>query len=108
MTTTKYSHLYNATWRKMRAAHLAAHPLCVDCQRRGRLTAATVCDHIRNHNGDPALFYDAANLQSLCHSCHSGAKQSFDRTGRIRGCDANGMPLDPNHPWRSDKGGGAG
>lgn len=31
----------------------------------------TDVDHIVPHRGDPELLYDEANLQSLCHECHS-------------------------------------
>lgn len=33
--------------------------------------AAECVDHIRPHKGDQELFWDPANLQSLCDSCHS-------------------------------------
>lgn len=41
-----------------------------------------VCDHIRPHRGDPALFWDEDNLQTLCKPCHDGAKQSAERRAR--------------------------
>ena len=58
-------------WRKLRSAQLLREPFCVECARRGVRTRATDVDHIRDHKGDRRLFFDAANLQSLCHSCHS-------------------------------------
>ena len=39
------------------------------------------------------------NLQPLCATCHSGAKASFERTGKLRGCDVDGVPLDTGHHW---------
>lgn len=50
------------------------------CQRKGcgRLegnTALLVCDHIRPHRGNAALFWDEANLQTLCKACHDADKQ---------------------------------
>jgi len=32
---------------------------------------ATVVDHITPHKGDNDLFWDRANWQSLCESCHN-------------------------------------
>lgn len=87
-------------WRKVRAAHLLDNPLCVMCQQAGRTVPATVVDHIKPHRGDPELFWDLDNLQSICKAHHDGAKQSQDRTGRVRGCDIHGIPLDPNSHWR--------
>jgi len=37
---------YNARWRAARKHFLLNHPLCVECQKAGRITAATVVDHI--------------------------------------------------------------
>ena len=58
---------YDATWRKVRLAHLMANPVCVTpgCGR-----AATDVDHIIPHQ-DGGGRLDRGNLQSLCHSCHS-------------------------------------
>ncbi|UEM09030.1 HNH endonuclease [Bradyrhizobium barranii subsp. barranii] len=50
------------------------------CQRTecGHLegnTALLVCDHIKPHRGDERLFWDDANLQTLCKACHDTIKQ---------------------------------
>lgn len=58
-------------WRRLRGEQLLREPWCRVCAQRGVRTRATDVDHIRDHKGDPVLFGDAANLQSLCHSCHS-------------------------------------
>lgn len=62
---------YNAEWRAARNAFLAAHPLCEECKKAGRLTAATVVDHKEPHRGDMRLFWDQGNWQSLCETCHN-------------------------------------
>ena len=62
---------YDARWRKARLAYLQRHPLCVECQKEGRLTPATVVDHIIPHRGDQKLFWDESNWQSLCAACHN-------------------------------------
>jgi 5-methylcytosine-specific restriction protein A len=57
----------SATWRKIRHAYLARHPLCQDCKATGRVTQAAQVHHIDNdykHNTDD-------NLQGLCASCHA-------------------------------------
>jgi 5-methylcytosine-specific restriction endonuclease McrA len=93
--------LYNAgAWRKGRLKHLASSPLCVACQANGYVTAANVVDHIRPHKGDEALFFDRTNWQSLCKDCHDVDKKLLETSGRVKGYDANGMPLDPNHHWQ--------
>lgn len=57
-------------WRKARAVYLREHPLCVECKRNGRLTPATVVDHVEPHQGDKHRFWDKANWQALCKRCH--------------------------------------
>ena len=61
---------YNAEWRRARKAFLQKHPLCVECGKAGKLTPATVVDHIIPHRGDQRLFWDEHNWQALCKSCH--------------------------------------
>lgn len=91
--------LNTARWQKLRAAVLAQQPLCAHCSEAGILRLATDVDHADN---DPAN-NDPANLQPLCHACHS-RKTARERGGRVGyGCDANGMPLDPAHPWNRNR-----
>jgi 5-methylcytosine-specific restriction enzyme A len=87
-----------ASWRALRWAQLSKEPLCRMCQSQGRLTPATVADHVVPHRGDWDAFV-GGELQSLCKTCHDGAKQSLEKGGRLRGCDAEGWPLDPSHHW---------
>jgi 5-methylcytosine-specific restriction protein A len=70
---------YDSRWRRYRSAYLARHPLCVECEREGRVTRATDVDHIVPIKGqaDP-LFWREANHQGLCHACHS-RKTVLDR-----------------------------
>jgi len=72
---------YDATWRKIRAAHLRRNPLCVECLREGRSVAATDVDHVvaLARGGT----HDGKNLQSLCHAHHSSKTAREDgRFGR--------------------------
>jgi 5-methylcytosine-specific restriction enzyme A len=92
-----YRALYaTAAWKRRRLAQLADEPLCKFCQEDGRVTAATVADHVVKHNGDRDSFFNGA-LQSLCDEkpwlCHSRRKQQIE----IRGFDvkigADGYPI---------------
>jgi 5-methylcytosine-specific restriction endonuclease McrA len=66
-----------------------------------------VVDHIkrRRDGGSDAL----DNLRSLCdqHDRQVKERPSGQRANAgklfVRGCDANGRPLDPNHPWNRDQ-----
>ena len=71
-----------AAWRGpngARQAQLKRQPLCENCLKHGRITAATVVDHKTPHKGDIRLFLDPNNHQSLCDDprwrCHSSDKQ---------------------------------
>ncbi|WP_221238279.1 HNH endonuclease [Roseospira visakhapatnamensis] len=46
---------------------------------------------------------DPSNLQPLCAHCHNSTKQAEEkRGGWVRGVDAQGQPLDPDHPWNRE------
>ena len=94
---------YDATWRRLRDWHLSQYPLCRYCEQMGRVTAAEVVDHIRPFKGknDPRRL-DPNGLQSLCSSCHNSAKQRQDKTGRLAGAYADGVPVDPDHHWNKE------
>lgn len=70
---------YNSRWQKARARYLKVNPLCVECHRNGRLVKATVVDHITPHRGDPVLFWEGCNWQSLCKTCHDKKTWNEDR-----------------------------
>jgi 5-methylcytosine-specific restriction endonuclease McrA len=76
---------YGYRWQKARAAYLAEHPLCVYCEREGKVTAATVVDHKIPHRGDQELFWDEKNWQSLCKPCHDVVKRLEEERGVIDG-----------------------
>jgi len=62
-------------WKKARALQLQLEPLCRKCRTIGKLTAASVVDHIiPREAGGPD--YDQENLQSLCKPCHDGKTRS--------------------------------
>lgn len=91
-----WQHLYKTNrWQKVRRIHLAGEPLCRICADDGYITPATVVDHIKPHKGDEALFFDPANLSSLCKLHHDSVKQSEERTGkRILPRASDGWPAE--------------
>jgi 5-methylcytosine-specific restriction enzyme A len=91
--------LYGSKWQRARAAYLKKHPLCVDHEKRGLLVQGTVVDHIVPHKGDMKLFWDSSNWQTLCANCHNSFKKRLEMSGKVTGCDVNGVPLDSNHHW---------
>jgi 5-methylcytosine-specific restriction endonuclease McrA len=83
--------------------YLKRHPLCVLCQRKGTVSAATCVDHKRPHHGDKALFWDVSNWQGLCSHCHSNDKQFVERNNFTKNILSNGWPADPAHPANKEK-----
>ena len=60
---------YGRTWKQIRAAFLSANPLCVMCDREGRLTPATLAHHeVKLTDGGTN---DWENMMALCQECHS-------------------------------------
>jgi len=82
--------------REQRARLLRLNPLCVECERQGRIAEATELDHVVPL-GKGGTHADA-NMQGLCRSCHD-AKSRADRGLAPKGCDDSGTPTDPSHHW---------
>ena len=84
----------------MRNLVLAYEPLCRECKRMGRVTAAEEVDHIVPRSEGGAL-YDMSNLQPLCRECHarksSGEQSQANRTPNKGAC-IHGMPRDRHCP----------
>lgn len=94
-----YRRLYNTSrWQKKRADHIAANPLCVMCLAEGKARSGNIADHRIPHKGNEILFFEG-ELDTLCEHHHNSVKQSFERTGKLKGFDDDGLPLDPNHAW---------
>lgn len=87
-----------ARWAKARAAQLAKQPLCEECLRLGRTTAATIVNHRQPHKGDLVLFWAAWNHQSVCKPHHDGPIQKAEAIGFSPAVDDDGWPIDPKHP----------
>lgn len=98
---------HTAAWARLRAAHLALEPACRGCAKRGRLTRANTVDHVVpiSEGGPPFPGHDG--LASYCGPCHSAKTARGAEAGAVRstkprrGCTPDGLPLDPDHPWKS-------
>jgi len=95
-------------WLRLREVVLSEEPLCrhcleQDCNPPG---PSVIVDHI---DGKAAVLHDyrRENLQGLCRY-HDGLKSVAENrgfggsrsSGAPAGCDEQGVPLDPKHPWR--------
>jgi 5-methylcytosine-specific restriction endonuclease McrA len=78
---------------------LRTEPLCRICLEAGRVTPATVADHIEPHRGGYNAFRLGA-LRSLCKACHNGLGPDNRSPVRLRSpVRADGTPTDLKHPW---------
>ncbi|WP_370640639.1 HNH endonuclease signature motif containing protein [Xanthobacter sp. NFH-44] len=90
--------------------------MCRGCAGEGRLTRANTVDHVVPISEGGSAFPGHDGLASYCPSCHSAKTARGDEAGAIRtakprkGCNPDGSPLDPAHPWhgKSLRAGGAG
>ncbi len=70
-------------WRRLRWRVLVRD--LFTCRMCGRLEPESrnlVADHVRPHRGDAGLFWDEGNVQTLCKTCHDGAKQREEQGRR--------------------------
>ena len=90
---------YDHRWRIRSRHFLQMHPLCRMCEAEGKITVATIVDHVIPHKGDSVLFNDMRNWQPLCKAHHDRAKQRVDVHGFSTEVDAStGLYRDPKHP----------
>lgn len=90
---------YGRAYFRARAIHMREHPWCEFCLKTGKWVKAEHCDHQETMRAHPELATDPKNFMSLCARHHDILTAAYDK-GDLRGaCDANGMPLDPRHPW---------
>lgn len=66
---------YGAKWRAYRTKYIEQNPYCVSAECAAiplwRRPLATDVDHIDGLGPLGPRGYDPANMQSLCHRCHS-------------------------------------
>jgi len=71
---------YGRAWKRVRELYIAAHPLCEECLKQGRITPAEEVHHILPLSRGGTN--DTANLMALCKPCHSSiTARSGDRWG---------------------------
>lgn len=80
-------------WHHLRKHQLAQHPLCSFCLASEVVEPATVVDHVEPHRGDPDLFWDPGNLQSLCKAHHDRDKQLIEHGKSVIHFGPDGWPL---------------
>ena len=75
---------YTSRWKKLRQEVLIRDNYT--CQKTGVICGgyypsdtSPVIDHIKPHRGDKALFWDAANLQTVSKGYHDSIKQREER-----------------------------
>ena len=76
---TAHERGYTSKWQRLSKLYLKTNPLCVECKRRGRLTPATVVDHIVPHRGNEQLMWSESNWQALCKPCHDKKTGTQDK-----------------------------
>lgn len=74
-----------ARWQRLRWQVLTEAGFeCAMCGRVEGAKGRMVCDHVRPHRGDEALFW-AGPFQALCKCCHDGDKQRAEAADRRAG-----------------------
>jgi 5-methylcytosine-specific restriction enzyme A len=82
----EYKKLYNKkSWEQLRIYVLNRDPICKICNREG----SYIADHIKDHKGDPLLFFDRNNVQGVCKPCHD------KKTGETSHSAGGNDPLAP-------------
>jgi 5-methylcytosine-specific restriction protein A len=61
---------YDYRWQQFRITYLAQHPLCVDCEAEGIVSAARDIHHTRKLSEHPESKYDEDTLMPLCKRHH--------------------------------------
>lgn len=81
-STTKNQAFYQSpAWKRLRAAYIAQHPLCAECEAMGRTEPANIIDHVIEMADDPSKALDWNNLRGLCTS-HHNSKTARERVRR--------------------------
>jgi 5-methylcytosine-specific restriction enzyme A len=75
-----------ARWERLRQDVFLRDGFTCQCGCRRLILAEPerVADHVREHKGDPRLFWDRNNLQTLWKPHHDGWKQRLERRRAAR------------------------
>jgi hypothetical protein len=69
MTAQQIDNAYHSRrWDRIRRYQLQAEAYCRMCAGEGKVELGEHVDHIVPHKGDPNLFWDTNNLQTLCRA----------------------------------------
>lgn len=84
-------------WKMFSKNYKRLNPLCLQCERDGRLSLAKVTDHIIPMKTGGAV-WDERNIQGLCKKCDN-RKRAFERIGnleidKVRNDKAEWVPLE--------------
>ena len=92
---TAFAHLYRtARWQRLRARQLEREPLCRYCAEDGRVTEATVCDHLDGHPvGETEAKFWAGPFGSVCRMCHDSLSRRRDNGKAVVSIGPDGWPL---------------
>lgn len=71
------------------------------CQHCGCITRKPVCDHIKDHKGDTALFHSLDNLRTTCKPCHDRHSQREAHGSKAFQIGSDGWPTEYRHPVNS-------
>ena len=100
---------YGVKWERKRLRVLARDEyLCQPCKRVGKVTPATQVDHkIGKAQGERLGMRKSAiesikNLESICDDCHKSKTAIEAHFNPFKGCDEEGEPYDPTHPWNNE------
>jgi hypothetical protein len=63
---------------------------------------AAVAHHKVKHLGDPKLFFELKNVETVCKRDHDTLLRKEEARGYVIGSDIKGRPIDPNHPWNQN------
>jgi 5-methylcytosine-specific restriction endonuclease McrA len=87
-------------WKKARARALKrANYACEQCRADVRGRGRSRVDHRRTVKERPDLALEPTNLRVLCPTCDNRRHAEKGGADPMRGCDAQGLPTSPSHPW---------
>jgi hypothetical protein len=86
-------------WRRMARRQLKMFPLCEQCKREGRVTAAEVAHHVDGVHHDKTRLY-LGRLESSCKHCHDSYHKRVECSGSAfdRTIGFDGWPISKDHP----------
>lgn len=74
---------------------------CVLIEGNRHHPRAAVVNHKKPHRGNPTLFFDLNNTESVCKQDHDALIAKEEARGYVVGSDIDGRPVDPEHPWNN-------